>query len=73
MTSVRPTAERDDAQLDRFFLKTALGYPGTEDELQIVRDQRHGHPLGDLGTVVDVEEIQALQDATEEVYMDDLL
>jgi MoxR-like ATPase len=62
-----------EAQLDRFFLKTALGYPGIEDELQIVRDQRHGHPLGDLGTVVDVEEIRALQDATEEVYMDDLL
>jgi MoxR-like ATPase len=62
-----------EAQLDRFFLKTALGYPGSEDELQIVRDQRHGHPLGDLGTVVDVEEIRALQDATEEVYMDDLL
>ncbi len=62
-----------EAQLDRFFLKTALGYPGSDDELQIVRDQRHGHPLGDLGTVVDVEEIRALQDATEEVYMDDLL
>jgi MoxR-like ATPase len=62
-----------EAQLDRFFLKTALGYPGSEDELQIVRDQRHGHPLGDLGPVVDVEEVQLLQDATEEVYMDDLL
>ena len=62
-----------EAQLDRFFLRTALGYPGTDDEVQIVRDQRHGHPLGDLGTVVRLEEVQALQDATEEVYVDDLL
>jgi MoxR-like ATPase len=62
-----------EAQLDRFFLRTALGYPGSDDEVQIVRDQRHGHPLGDLTTVVGLEEIQALQDATEEVYVDDLL
>jgi MoxR-like ATPase len=62
-----------EAQLDRFFLRTALGYPGTDDEVQIVRDQRHGHPLGDLETVVRLEEVQALQDATEEVYVDDLL
>jgi MoxR-like ATPase len=62
-----------EAQLDRFFLKTALGYPGTDDELQIVRDQRHGHPLGELGAVVSVEDVIALQDATEEVYVDDLL
>ena len=54
-------------------IKTALGYPGSDDELQIVRDQRHGHPLGDLEPVVGVEEVDALQAATEEVYVDDLL
>jgi MoxR-like ATPase len=62
-----------EAQLDRFFVRTALGYPGPDDEVQIVRDQRHGHPLGDLTTVVRLEEIKAMQDATEEVYVDDLL
>ncbi len=62
-----------EAQLDRFFVRTALGYPGADDEVQIVRDQRHGHPLGDLETVVRLEEVQTLQDATEEVYVDDLL
>jgi MoxR-like ATPase len=62
-----------EAQLDRFFLKTALGYPHTDDELQIVRDQRHGHPLGDLGPVVSLDEITALHHASEEVYVDELL
>jgi MoxR-like ATPase len=62
-----------EAQLDRFFLRTALGYPGADDELQIVRDQRHHHPLRDLGAVVRVEEIQELHDSTEEVYVDELL
>jgi MoxR-like ATPase len=62
-----------EAQLDRFFLKTALGYPQPEDEMQIVRDQRHGHPLGELGAVVSLEEVELLHHASEEVYVDELL
>ncbi|HEX2292093.1 MAG TPA: AAA family ATPase [Gaiellaceae bacterium] len=62
-----------EAQLDRFFLKTALGYPESEQELQIVRDQRHGHPLGHLEPVVSLEEVAALHHAAEEVYVDELL
>jgi MoxR-like ATPase len=62
-----------EAQLDRFFVRTALGYPGGEDELNIVRDQLHGHPLAELDTVVSVEEMNALQEATTAVYVDDLL
>jgi MoxR-like ATPase len=62
-----------EAQLDRFFLKTALGYPGTDDELQIVRDQRRGHPLGDLKPVVSLEEVDLLHRANEDVYVDELL
>ena len=34
-----------EAQLDRFFLKTALGYPSAEDELQVLEEQRFAHPL----------------------------
>src|SRR5437773_2937718 len=41
-----------EAQLDRFFLKTALGYPGVYDELQILEEQRHGHPLRWLQPVI---------------------
>src|SRR5918992_2413313 len=41
-----------EAQLDRFFLRTALGYPGEDDEIEIVRGQREGHPLGRLGSAV---------------------
>jgi MoxR-like ATPase len=62
-----------EAQLDRFFIRTALGYPGGDDELEIVRDQLHGHPLGDLETVVQVEDVAELHDATTAVYVDELL
>ncbi len=34
-----------EAQLDRFFLRTSLGYPTLSQEVQILDDQLHGHPL----------------------------
>jgi MoxR-like ATPase len=62
-----------EAQLDRFFLKTALGYPGAGDELDIVRAQRDGHPLRRLEPVVTLAEVRELQRAVQEVYIDELI
>ncbi len=62
-----------EAQLDRFFLRTSLGYPGEEQEIRIVREQRHGHPLDGLGPAVTKDEIGQLRLACEEVYVDALL
>jgi MoxR-like ATPase len=62
-----------EAQLDRFFLKTALGYPGFDDERRIVLEQRHGHPLGELEPAIAAAELEELQDAVEDVYIDRLL
>jgi MoxR-like ATPase len=62
-----------EAQLDRFFLRTALGYPGEENELRIVREQRRGHPLQRLEPVVALAELRQLQDAIADVYIDELL
>src|SRR5207248_4072527 len=56
-----------------FLLRTSLGYPEEETELLIVRDQRGGHPLGRLRTVVALADLQRLQHAVEDVYVDDLL
>ena len=62
-----------EAQLDRFFLKTALGYPGAEEEIGIVREQRGGHPLKHVEPAVSLEEIATLQHAVEAVYVHELL
>ena len=62
-----------EAQLDRFFLRTGLGYPGRDDELLIVREQRGGHPLKYLEPVVTLNEVRELQRAVEEVYVDELI
>jgi MoxR-like ATPase len=62
-----------EAQLDRFSLRTALGYPGTENELAILRGQRHGHPLDRLEPVIALEELRLLQAAVADVYADELV
>ncbi len=62
-----------EAQLDRFFLKTSLGYPSLDDELLIIDDQREHHPLATLGPVVTVEEVEQLSAAVRDVYLDPLL
>ena len=62
-----------EAQLDRFFLRTALGYPELEDELKILTDQRYAHPLDDLQPVVGLDEVHELRAAAQHVYVDDVL
>jgi len=62
-----------EAQVDRFFLKASLGYPGTQNEVRIIRDQRDQHPLGRLEPAVSVAEIRGLQEAVKAVYVDELI
>src|SRR5712691_3705704 len=50
-----------EAQLDRFFVKTTLGYPDVEDEARIVQEQLGGHPLLRLQPNVDVADIATLR------------
>jgi len=62
-----------EAQLDRFFLRTTLGYPGLEEELRIVEEQRTGHPIDLLEPVLDLTDVHELRVAAQSVYVDDLL
>jgi MoxR-like ATPase len=62
-----------EAQLDRFFLRTSLGYPDEDEELRIVQDQRGGHPLDSLRPVVSLAEVLELQEAVDDVYVDPIV
>ena len=62
-----------EAQLDRFFVKAALGYPSADQELGIVDDQRDGHPLARVRPVVSIEEVGILHEAVSDVYVDQLI
>jgi MoxR-like ATPase len=62
-----------EAQLDRFALRASLGYPDEETEIEIVQAQRHGHPLAELEPCLSAADVSGLQQAVEDVYVDDLL
>jgi MoxR-like ATPase len=62
-----------EAQLDRFLLRTALGYPGEEEELRIVEEQVARHPLADLSPVLTLDDVNTLRQAAQSVYVDPLL
>ncbi|MFQ6102061.1 MAG: AAA family ATPase [Anaerolineae bacterium] len=58
-----------EAQLDRFLLRVGLGYPGMEDEIDILERQQFRHPLEDLEQVASVEELSQAQEAVKAVYV----
>src|SRR5262249_51697367 len=58
-----------EAQLDRFFLRTTLGYPDAADEARIVDEQLGGHPLTRLQPTVDVADIHTMGNAVRDVFV----
>lgn len=60
-----------EAQLDRFMVRLMLGYVSTEEELQILKSQRRGHPLDRLTAVADPTSIVAVQAAVEQVEIEE--
>src|SRR3954454_21890758 len=62
-----------EAQLDRFVLRTALGYPTESEEVSIVSAPRRAHPIDELEPALDADELRALQTAVEDIYVDELM
>jgi MoxR-like ATPase len=60
-----------EAQLDRFLLKLAVGYPSLEDEDQILLNLQREHPITTIGQVVDGTRLLDLQRVVWEVYVDE--
>ena len=61
-----------EAQLDRFLLRTAFGYPSREDEVEVLgRRIERGSENVELQTVIDRETLLEMQRAVEEVYVAD--
>lgn len=58
-----------EAQLDRFFVRTTLGYPDAEDEVRIVDEQLGSHPLTRLRPVVGLDEVALLRASVETVFV----
>src|SRR3954468_19330109 len=59
-----------EAQLDRFLLRIAIGYPKREDEWTVLaRRGERGQDEVDLEPIVDAQTLRAMQRAVEEVYV----
>ena len=59
-----------EAQLDRFMLRLRLGYPRPVEEIVILDEQKRRHPIADIGQVLGLDELRAMQSAIREVYVD---
>jgi MoxR-like ATPase len=57
-----------EAQLDRFLMRIRLGYPSSEDEVNVLERQQYRHPLEDLTQIVSAEELTAMQEAVKDIY-----
>jgi MoxR-like ATPase len=57
-----------EAQLDRFMMKVVVDYPGTGDELEVVR--RSLTPPPDVAGVLSVDDLLDFQQAAQSVYVD---
>lgn len=60
-----------EAQLDRFMLKVAMGYPDSEESVEILKRFRALDPLESLGPVADAAEVRAAQAGYTEVTVHD--
>lgn len=62
-----------ESQLDRFLLRTSVGYPVREIEREVLRTHRTGEPVDQLGSVLSPEEVIAVQKKVGEVRFDESL
>ena len=60
-----------DSQMDRFTVRLSLGYPELKDEIAMVKDRQGKEPLKLLEQVLDMQELEAMQQAVEETYVAD--
>ncbi|MBY0514325.1 MAG: MoxR family ATPase [Gemmataceae bacterium] len=60
-----------EAQLDRFLIRLALGYPSFEEESKMLTRLQKGHPIEDLKPVATADEVIACQEAIRDVFVDE--
>ncbi|MDA8745693.1 AAA family ATPase [Rubripirellula amarantea] len=62
-----------ESQLDRFLLRTSIGYPARDIEREVLRSHRMGEPVDQLQAVAPVDRILAAQAMVRNVRFDDSL
>lgn len=60
-----------ESQLDRFLLRTRIGYADRADERRVLEMHRRGEPVDELESVIDGPQVLKLQHAVRQVHMSD--
>jgi MoxR-like ATPase len=60
-----------EAQLDRFMMRVAIGYPADSNEVDMMRAQRELHPIRFLQPVMDTDHLMKTQDAVRRIFIHD--
>lgn len=59
------------SQLDRFMIRTTMGYPDRQSQVDILRERHHKNPLDRLQCVVTCEELLELIESAKQVHIAD--
>ncbi len=60
-----------EAQLDRFLVRLAIGYPAAEVEVDILKSHARSQPLDKIESVLDLEQVREIQREVMEIHVDD--
>lgn len=60
-----------ESQLDRFMVRLSMGYPDLKSEIGIMKERQNINPLDNVIRIVEKEDIQAIQNMVENVYVHD--
>ena len=60
-----------EAQLDRFMIKTAMGYPDFEAQVEVLKRRKSADPIDAIEAVTSAEEIEAMKEEVRDLFVDD--
>jgi len=67
------TYELPESQMDRFLMRLSMGYPGREEEHELLRNGGIEKELGDLSPILNAGELRELQRLVDRVHVDESL
>lgn len=60
-----------ESQMDRFMVRLSIGYPSIADEIQMLKSKEAKNPLSSVEAVANVDDILAMQEGVEKIYVSD--
>ena len=59
-----------DSQMDRFAVRTSMGYPSLDNEIEMLMNRQNGaNPLNEIQTICSVDDILKMQEETSKMYV----